>query len=116
MDIEILFAGIPVSDFEAARAWYERFFDRPPDIIAHEQEVMWRVTEGGWLYILYDANQAGKSIVAMAVTNIENATSALEARGVRTGPITPEGDAGRKSVVLDPDGNSIAMLQVAAAA
>jgi predicted enzyme related to lactoylglutathione lyase len=113
MDVEVLFTGIPVSDFKASQAWYERFFGRPADIVAHDHEVMWSVTDGGWLYILRDEDHAGNSIVAMAVPDIEVATSALEARGVAMGPIKPEGDAGRKAVVLDLDGNSIAIIQVA---
>jgi predicted enzyme related to lactoylglutathione lyase len=46
----------------------------------------------------------------MAVPDIEAATSALEVRGVAAGPIEREGDAGRKTLVTDPDGNSIAII------
>jgi len=112
MDVNVLFAGIAVSDFKAAQAWYERFFDRPADVVANEDEVMWQVTDRGWLYIVRDADHAGNGIVAMAVPDIEEATSALEAQGVTIGPIEPEGDAGRKAVALDPDGNSIAIIEV----
>jgi predicted enzyme related to lactoylglutathione lyase len=114
MAIEVLFTGIAVSDFKAARAWYERFFGRPADVVAHEEEVMWQVTDRGWLYILRDLERAGKSIVAMAVSNIEEATSALGARQIPIGAIEREGDAGWKAVVNDPDGNSIAMFEVSA--
>jgi predicted enzyme related to lactoylglutathione lyase len=114
MHVDVLFAAIPVSDFTSARAWYERFFDRPADVIAHEHEVMWRVTDRGWLYIIRNPDVAGSSTVAMAVPDIDGATSALASRGVVTGPIQPEGDAGRKVVVRDPDGNSIAILEVSA--
>jgi predicted enzyme related to lactoylglutathione lyase len=113
MDVDVLFAGIPVSDFTAAQTWYERFFARPADVVAHETEVMWQVADRGWLYIVRDANHAGNSIVAMAVPDIEEAVAALAARGVTTGPIQPQGDAGRKAVVLDPDGNSIAIIGIA---
>src|SRR5262249_43331947 len=112
MDVDVLFAGIPVSDFEAAKAWYERFFARPADVVANEAEVMWQVTDRGWLYIVSDADNAGNSVVAMAVPDIEEAASALAARGVPTGPIEREGEAGRKAVALDPDGNSIAIIEV----
>jgi predicted enzyme related to lactoylglutathione lyase len=112
MDADVLFAGVAVSDFRVAQAWYERFFARPADVVAHEEEVMWQVTDRGWLYIVRDADHAGHGIVAMAVPDIEGATSALQARGVPAGPIEPEGDAGRKAVVLDPDGNSIAIIEV----
>jgi predicted enzyme related to lactoylglutathione lyase len=112
MNVDVLFTGIAVNDFNAAQAWYGRFFDRPADVVAHEHEVMWRVTDRGWLYIVRDTDHAGNSIAAMAVPDIEEATSALAARGVATGPVQREGDAGRKAVVLDPDGNSIAIIEV----
>jgi predicted enzyme related to lactoylglutathione lyase len=112
MNVDVLFVGVAVGDFNAARAWYERFFARVPDVVAHEAEVMWQVTERAWLYILADAAHAGHSIVTMAVADIEAATSELRTRAVGVGPILPEGDAGRKAVALDPDGNSIALIEV----
>jgi hypothetical protein len=33
MSFEHLFAGVPVGDIDAAVAWYERLFDRPPDLV-----------------------------------------------------------------------------------
>ncbi|HUI25427.1 MAG TPA: VOC family protein [Candidatus Kryptonia bacterium] len=112
MDVDVLFVGVAVNDFNAARAWYERFFDRTADVVAHETEVMWQITERAWLYILRDVAHAGNSIVTMAVPDIEAATSALKVRSIAIGAIEPEGDAGRKAVALDPDGNSIAIIEV----
>src|SRR5580704_13066952 len=105
MDVSVLFSGIAVSDFEEAQAWYRRFFGRAPDIVANDAEVMWQVSAAGWLYIVRDVPHAGNSIAAMAVSKIEEATSELEARGVATGPIEQVGQAGRKALVRDPDGN-----------
>ena len=65
------------------------------------------------MYIVRDIQHAGNSIVAMAVSDIETANSALEARGVATGPIEQEGEAGLKALVRDPDGNWIAIIEVA---
>jgi predicted enzyme related to lactoylglutathione lyase len=112
MNVDVLFACVPVSDFEAALAWYERLFARPPDVVAHEHEVMWHVTDRGWLYIVLEAARAGNSTVSMAVSDIEAATSELAQRGISSGPTERQGAAGRKSVVLDPDGNSIVILEV----
>lgn len=114
MNIDVLFAGVAVTDFDVARAWYERFFDRAPDVVAHDEEVMWHVAERGWLYVVRDPEHAGNAIVAVAVPDVEAFVAALAARGVSAGPIEREGDAGRKAVVLDPDGNSIALLEVTA--
>jgi predicted enzyme related to lactoylglutathione lyase len=113
MHVDVLFAGTAVSDFEEAKAWYERFFGRPPDVVAHDTEVMWQVAGAGWLYIVGDPEHAGNGIVALAVPDIDEATSTLQARGVATGPIAPVGEAGRKAMVRDPDGNAIAIIEVA---
>jgi predicted enzyme related to lactoylglutathione lyase len=115
VDADVLFAGMPVSDFELATSWYERFFAGPPDVIVHETEVMWSVTEQGWLYVVHDIHHAGNSIACIAVRDLDQTISSLLGRGVSTGPIRREGEAGRKSVVLDPDGNSIAIIEVSGA-
>ena len=113
MEAQVLFAGVAVCGFEPARTWYERLFGRSPDVVAHEEEVMWRVTDGGWLYIVRDADHAGNGIVAVAVPDLEAAISGLQARGIPPGPVEPEGDAGLKAVMRDPDGNAVAFIQVA---
>jgi hypothetical protein len=52
-------------------------------------------------------------MVTIAVSDIEEARAALSARAVALGPTEKEGDAGRKAVAFDPDGNSIAIIEVA---
>jgi hypothetical protein len=42
-----LFAGVAVSDFAAARRWYEALFGRPPDMLPKEGEAVWHVTTSG---------------------------------------------------------------------
>lgn len=113
MNVDVLFAGAADTDFEEAQAWYERFFGRAPDIVANDEEVMWQFTGAGCLYIVRDTQHAGNSMMAMAVSDFERTTSALEARGGATGPIQQEGEAGLKALVRDTDGNSIAIIEVA---
>ncbi len=114
MDVDVLFVGVAVTDFGQARAWYERFFGRAPDVVAHETEVMWRVRDPGWLYILRDPEHAGSSFAALAVSDLEAATAELIARGVETGSIEAEGEGALKALVRDPDGNLLSLLEVAA--
>ena len=35
---------------------YARFFARPPDVVAHDEEVMCQATQRGWLYIVRDCH------------------------------------------------------------
>lgn len=59
--MDVLFAGLPVHEFSGSYEWYMRLFGRPADVVAHEHEVMWRVTDSGWLYIVEDPECAGRS-------------------------------------------------------
>ena len=45
MKMDVLFAGVPVSDFAAAKAWYTSLLGREEDIVAKDDEVMWRIAE-----------------------------------------------------------------------
>ena len=110
--MELLFAGIAVADFPRALDWYRRLFGRDADVVAHDREVLWQVAGTGWLYVVEDAARAGHGLVAVSVPDLEGAVRDLAARGIASGPIEPEGDGARKAVVPDPEGNSIALIEV----
>jgi hypothetical protein len=38
MTFTYVFAGIPVADIAAGRAWYERLLDRAPDLVPNANE------------------------------------------------------------------------------
>src|SRR5947208_11226529 len=65
-----VFAGLPVADFDAARAWYERLLGRPPDLVAHETDVAWQLTDSGWVYVVQDAERAGHALVTVLVDDL----------------------------------------------
>jgi predicted enzyme related to lactoylglutathione lyase len=111
--MDVLFAGVPVRDFDLSCDWFGRLFGRPADVVAHDHEVMWRVADGGWLYIVRDPDRAGRSLVAVAVADLDAAVAELTDHGLHPGPIEPEGDGARKSKLKDPDGNLVALIEVA---
>ena len=39
-----LFAGIPVADFAAALAWYERLLGFPPTFFPNDREAVWELS------------------------------------------------------------------------
>ena len=49
-----LFAGIPVSDYAAALAWYERLLGSPPSFFPHDTDGVRKIT-----YIDRDGNEIG---------------------------------------------------------
>lgn len=112
MSMEVLFAGVRVRELGVATEWYSRLFGRQPDIVPNEDEVMWRVTDGAWLYLLRDAPRAGHSLVTICVSDLEAAVAELADRGVKLGAIAAVGDAARKARGHDPEGNSVDLIQV----
>src|SRR4051812_17121814 len=116
MQIDVLFACVPVTDFAASQAWYQNLFGRGADVVAHENEEMWNVADAGWVYVVRDPERAGHTLVTMSVGDLDGALAELAQRGLRSGPIERVGDAGRKATLTDPDGNSVAIIEVTASA
>src|SRR2546423_10102416 len=96
MTIEVLFAGVRVRELAPAVEWYSRLFGRDADIVPNHDEVMWRVTDGGWLYVIRDAPRAGNSLVTICVTDLDEAVAEMAGRKITLGSIGPGGGPGRK--------------------
>ena len=111
--MEVLFASVPVADLHAAMGWYGHLFGRPPDIVPNKNEVMWCVAGNGWLYMIEDPERAGRTVVTISVSDLDQFVADLASRGISAGPIDAVGDAGRKANVVDADGNVISWIEVA---
>ena len=99
MRVTHLFAGIPVSDYEAAVAWYERLLGRPPDRFPHEREAVWQLGDVSSMYVVLDAARAGNALVTLAVDDVGSLP-------------TEPGPGGMPIAVLeDPDGNRIQVFE-----
>ena len=46
-----LFAGVPVSDYQRARAWYERLLGSEPAFLPNATEAVWMLAEHRYPYI-----------------------------------------------------------------
>jgi predicted enzyme related to lactoylglutathione lyase len=112
VSMEVLFASVPVADLDAARGWYERIFGRAVDIIPNEKEIMWCVAGNGWLYVIEDPERAGRTVVAVSVSDLDEFLADLASRGIDAGPIEVVGEGARKASVVDADGNMISWIQV----
>jgi len=115
MDADVLFAAVPVTGLATAVPWYERLFGREPDIVTHDHEVMWKVVEAGWLYVVEDAPRAGHALVTVSVADLDDAVARLDGRGLRPETVEQVGDAGRKATFIDPDGNAVSIIEVTGA-
>jgi catechol 2,3-dioxygenase-like lactoylglutathione lyase family enzyme len=112
MPTDVLFAGVPTADLEAATTWYRALLGRPPEIVVNDDEVMWKICDGGWLYLVRDPGRAGHALVAMAVSDLDQAVADMVDRGLSPPAIETVGEAERKAPVVDPEGNTIALIEV----
>ena len=104
-----LFAGIATADLPAARAYYERFFGRGPDLIPNDDEAAWRLTDDAWVYVVADAPRAGGAVLTLLVDDLDAQLAGLRERGIEPPATQPVG--GGRSVRID--GPEDAMIQLA---
>jgi catechol 2,3-dioxygenase-like lactoylglutathione lyase family enzyme len=102
-----LFAGIPVSDFGAARPWYERLLGGPPSFLPHETEAVWELDEHRYIYIVEIPEHAGHAQVMSFVDDLDARVARIADRGVFPGRHEEYGSGVRKVVFVDPDGNEV---------
>jgi glyoxylase I family protein len=96
MSIDHVLAVIPVADFEAAHAWYERLFGRPAD--------------SGWVQITRDADRAGSALLNFAVDRLGQHVADVSGRGLAPGAIETVDKGVQLSAIRDPEGNTITFI------
>lgn len=109
---DVLFVGVAVRDLAVAEDWYGRLLGRPPDIVVNDAEVMWRMADAAWLYLVVRPERAGHALVTVAVADLVATVAEVAATGVAVGPTEAVGDAGLKAVATDPDGNEVSLIEV----
>lgn len=112
MKVEVAFTGVPVSDLARGRDFFERILGKPPDVLVNENEVMWQVADAAWLYVVVDPSRAGHALAAVSVPDLDGALDELAARDIEPSMMEQPGPSARKATVLDPDGNSVAIIEV----
>lgn len=106
MGIE-LFAGIPVSDYAAGVAWFERLLGARASFQPHETESVWTLAEHRYVYVVLDPDRAGHALVTFMIDDLDRFLAAASESGVVPETVEHYGDDVRKAVFRDPDGNEI---------
>ena len=101
-----LFAGLRVRDYQASRAWYDRLLGEPT-FFPHDTEAVWTLAEDRSVYVVQDADGAGKSVVTVVVDDLDARVSAIAARGLEPDEQVTYANGMRKVVYRDPDGNEV---------
>ena len=102
-----LFAGIRVSDYAAARAWYERLLGCEPSFLPHETEAVWELAEGRSIYVEQDAERAGHALHTILVDDLDSLVSEIASRGITPAEHERYSNGVRKAIYRDADGNEI---------
>ena len=102
-----LYAGIPVSDYAAALAWYQRLLGSPPTFVASDTEAVWELAEHRSLVIEQRPEHAGHAMQTVFVDDFDARLAQIADRGLEPTKRETYANGVRKAIYLDPDGNEI---------
>jgi catechol 2,3-dioxygenase-like lactoylglutathione lyase family enzyme len=102
-----LFAGIPVSDYTAAVAWYERLLGAPPAFLPNDTEAVWEFAEHRYLYVDVRPEHAGHAMHTLFLDDFDTSLAQIAGRGLTPDELETYPNGVRKAVFHDPDGNEI---------
>jgi hypothetical protein len=104
-----LFAGLPVRDFTAARPWYEQLLGGAPAFLPHDTEAVWALADHRYIYIVEDAERAGRGLVTLFLEDLDAEVEAIRGRGLEPAERETYGNGVRKITFRDADGNRIGL-------
>ena len=102
-----LFAGLPVSDYQGALAWYERLLGSEPAFFPNATEAVWELAEHRYLYIEELPERAGHGLHTVFVDDLDERVESISAGGIEPASRETYGNGVRKVIYRDPDGNEI---------
>lgn len=102
-----LYAGIPVNDYAAALAWYERLLGSPPSFFPHDTEAVWELAEHRSVFIVQGPEHAGHAMHTIIVDDLDTLMAEIAQRGLEPAKRETYSNGVRKTTYVDPDGNEI---------
>ena len=111
MAVEHAFAGLPVTDLAAAQDWYERLLGREPNFFPNDREAVWQLTDTAWIYVVIDAERAGRGLLTVLVDDLAVLVSGMRERGIEAGEMERFAEVMRRVRILDPDGNRLTFAE-----
>jgi catechol 2,3-dioxygenase-like lactoylglutathione lyase family enzyme len=100
-----LFAGMAVTDYERALAWYERLLGKPATFEAHATESVWELAEHRYVNVVVNAVHAGHCQVTVFLEEYDGFLDEARGRGVEPETTETYENGVRKAIFRDPDGN-----------
>ena len=100
-----LFAGIPVTDYAAALAWYERLFGSAPSFVPTATEAVWELAEHRFVFIEQRPEHAGHARHLVFVDDLDALVAQITERGLAPAERETYANGVRKTAYHDPDRN-----------
>jgi hypothetical protein len=100
-----LFAGIQVTDYTAALAWYERLFGSPPSFFPTDIEAVWELAEHRFVFIELRPEHAGHARHLAFVDDLDARVTQIAERGLAPAARETLANGVRKVAYRDLDGN-----------
>ena len=102
-----LFAGIQVSDYAAAVAWYQRLFGTLPSFVPTDAEAVWEIAEHRFVFIERRPEHAGHGRHLIFVDDLDARVARIAERGLAPTERETYPNGVRKVAYRDPDGNEV---------
>lgn len=102
-----LFAGVPVRDFDAAVAWFERLLGEPATFKANDDDWVWTLAEHRSIYVQRRPERAGHGIVTVFFDDLDGFIASAGERGIHPETQETYENGVRKAIYLDPEGNEV---------
>jgi hypothetical protein len=102
-----LFAGVGVTDFQRAVAWFESLLGEPAAFEATDTEHVWSVAEHGWIYVVLRPERAGQAMVTVFLDDLDRFVESAASRGIEPDQWETYENGVRKIIYFDPDANEI---------
>jgi predicted enzyme related to lactoylglutathione lyase len=101
------FAEIPVNDYRAALAWYEKLFGSSPTFCPHDTEAVWELAEHWSVFIVQQPDHAGHATHTVFADDLDALVAQIADRGIEPSKRETYSNGVRKVTYYDPDGNEI---------
>ncbi|MET0390132.1 MAG: VOC family protein [Polyangiales bacterium] len=111
MNMQFVYAAIPVADMDNALVWYGKLFGRQCDDRPMQSVAEWQLTNGGGVQLVHDAKRAGKSMLTLDVQDLTQLIADCKTRGITAHPTGPNQGPYDLAQVKDPDGNLLTFAQ-----
>jgi glyoxylase I family protein len=111
MSITKVLAAVPVADIEASRAWYTQLLGVGADEVPMPEAAEWYVTQSGSIQLVASPERAGRSLVTLAVDDLDAEVQAMLGRGAEVKVAEAPNTMFKLASATDPDGNVITFAE-----